>query len=85
VCSTSLAQQLLFDLGSFDIEPGRQSLTDGDPAKHTWKHLCVRDGKLVGGVFVNAPLAAMAAINAAKKSDARLSDEEIDDILHKDN
>ena len=78
----------LKSFGSFEEEPGTQSLTDGDPAKHTWKHLCVRDGKLVGGVFVNAPLAAMAAmaaINAAKKSDARLSDEEIDDILHKDN
>ncbi len=75
----------LKSFGSFDEEAGTQSLTDGDPAKHTWKHLCVRDGKLVGGVFVNAPLAAMAAINAAKKSDAELSAEEIDEILHKDN
>ncbi len=74
----------LKSFGSFDADDDTQSLTDGDPAKHTWKHLCVRDGKLVGGVFVNAPLAAMAAINAAKNPDQHLSAEEIDDILHKD-
>lgn len=74
----------LKSFGSFDEEAGAESRTEGDPAKYTWKHLCIRDGKLLGGVFVNAPLAAMAAINAARNSGASLSAEAIDEILKKD-
>ncbi len=38
----------------------------------------------IATILIRAPLAAMAAINAAKNPDQHLSAEEIDDILHKD-
>lgn len=75
----------LKSFGTFDGVDGADSLTEGDPAQNRWKHLCVRDGKLLGGVFVNAPLGAMAAINASKKPDQPLSQQDLDDILQKDN
>ena len=74
----------LKSFGSLD-DKGSQSLTEGDVTKHTWKHLCVKDGKLLGGVFVNSPLAAVAAIQASQNSNHRITTLEIRDILHKDN
>lgn len=67
--------------GSLEPDDEVESHTHGDISKHTWTHLCVRDGRLSGGVFVNAPLAASAALNAAKKSGHALSREEIKRIL----
>jgi len=74
----------LKSFGSFEEGDDIESLIDGDPAKHNWKHLRVRNGELVGGVFVNAPLGAMAAINAAGKAASQLSREELEAILRKD-
>jgi len=74
----------LKSFGNLDGGDASESYTEGDVTKHTWKHLCVDNGKPVGGVFVNSPLAAAAAINASKKTNATLSAQEIQDILHKD-
>lgn len=75
------------DLKSFgDLDPATevQSPTDGGPSKYNWKHLRVRDGMLIGGVFVNAPLAAKAAISLAGCTDRACSHVELHDILRKD-
>jgi len=74
----------LKSFGNVETTDGVESYTEGDVAKHSWKHLCVENGRPVGGVFVNSPLAAVAAINASKKPDVTLSSQEIEDILHKD-
>ncbi len=74
----------LKSFGKLDDDDASESYTEGDVTKHTWKHLRVDHGKPVGGVFVNSPLAAAAAINASKKPDVTLSAQEIQDILHKD-
>ena len=75
----------LKSFGSFDEDPDVRSLTEGEVAKYSWKHLRVKNGTLVAGVFVNSPLSAVAAINASKKSDRPLTEQEIADIMHKDN
>ena len=75
----------LKSFGRFDGVDGAESLTEGNPAQNRWKHLCVRDGQLLGGVFVNAPLGAMAAINASKKPEQTLSPQDFEEILQKDN
>ncbi|MEM7563899.1 MAG: FAD-dependent oxidoreductase [Pseudomonadota bacterium] len=74
----------LKSFGSFDDDPEIQSITDGEVAKHTWRHLRIKNGQLVAGAFVNSPLGAVAAISASKKPDQPLSEQEIADILHKD-
>lgn len=74
----------LKSFGNVESADGVESYTEGDVTKHSWKHLCVENGRPVGGVFVNSPQAAVAAINASKKTDVRLSRQEIEDILHKD-
>lgn len=70
--------------GNFEDDSETDSLTDGDLVRHIWKHLRVRNGRLKGGVFVNAPLAAAAALGAAKKPDHTLGPQEIEAILRKD-
>jgi len=74
----------LKSFGSFDEDTGIESLTDGDVSRHTWRHLYVKDGNLSAGVFVNSPLSAVAAITASKKIDQPLSNQDIEEILHKD-
>ncbi len=72
----------LKSFGSFDVEA--ESLTEGDVNRHVWKHLRIRDGRLVGGVFVNAPQAAAAAIHASRTADGPLAASAIRDILTRD-
>ena len=60
-----------------------ESISEGDTTRHTWKHICLKNNALVGGVFVNAPLAAMAASSALKRNKP-LSQEDIKAILSKD-
>ena len=74
----------LKSFGSFEDLENAESYTDGDANKFTWRHLSVEEGKLVSGVFVNSPLAAAAAINRSKKTDDALSDQEIVDIIRRD-
>ena len=73
----------LKSFGNLDNGETSESYTEGDLAKHTWKHLCIDNGRPVGGVFVNSPVAAAAAINASRKSGITLSAQDIQDILHK--
>jgi len=73
----------LKSFGSFDEDPETTSMTDGNVAKHTWKHLRIKNGCIVAGVFVNSPQGASAAINASKKAEP-LSDQDLGEILHKD-
>ena len=73
----------LKSFGNFDDDPDTTSMTDGDIARHSWKHLRIKDGVIVAGVFVNSPLGANAAINASKKAEP-LTVGELDEILHKD-
>jgi len=75
----------LKSFGSFDEDADAESHSEGDVSKHTWTHVSVKHGKLVAGVFVNSPLAAIAAISASKKADQSLSVEDIQEILHRDN
>jgi len=74
----------LKSFGSFDETQVTESLSEGDVSKHTWKHLCLKNGSLLGGVFVNSPLGAAAAISASKKPDNPLSEQELQNILHMD-
>ncbi|MEM7565276.1 MAG: hypothetical protein AAF353_19885, partial [Pseudomonadota bacterium] len=74
----------LKSFGSFEDDSEIQSVTDGEVAKHTWRHLRIKNGQLVAGAFVNSPLGAVAAISASKKPDQPLSEQEIADILNRD-
>lgn len=73
----------LKSFGNFDESNDIESITDGDASKYSWRHLRIRDGELLGGVFVNSPLAAVNAINLSKKPKNRLSKKEITEILGK--
>ena len=74
----------LKSFGRFDEDMGIESFTDGDVSRHTWRRLCAKDGKLTGGVFVNSPLSAIAAISASNKTDQKLSNQGIEEILQRD-
>ena len=52
----------LKSFGTLGIDPYCRSYAFGDSSKHNWKHMSLKKGLLKGGVFVNAPLGAMAAI-----------------------
>jgi nitrite reductase (NADH) large subunit len=70
--------------GQIEDGEGIQSYSGGDVAQHKWKHLSVKDGHVIGGVFVNTPLAANAAISASKQADRTLSKEDINELMSKD-
>ncbi len=57
----------------------------GSPAEHNWAHVLLRQGQLVGGVFVNRPQAANAFISASKKADTSLSEQQVREMLNRDN
>ncbi len=75
----------LKSFGSFEDDEDERSIYAGTNASNRWCHVRVKQGQLTGGVFVNSPLAANAAINASKKTDQFFSDQDIQDMLHKDN
>ena len=74
----------LKSFGSFGDSVDVESVTDGDASKYSWRHLKIKNGQLLGGVFVNSPLAAVAAINKSKIGNQKLSKQEIAEIIHKD-
>ncbi len=61
-----------------------ESYTGGDIAEHCWKHITVKNNRIVGGVFVNQPLTANAAIAAAKNPERQITKEEIITLMDKD-
>jgi len=73
----------LKSFGSLEEADDIVSMSAGDTARHTWKHICLKNNMLVGGVFVNSPLAAMAASSALKRAQS-LSPADIEAILSKD-
>jgi hypothetical protein len=53
-------------------------------ASNCWCSVLVKGHRLKGGVFVNSPLAASAAIKLAKKTDRDVWEQDIIELLHKD-
>ena len=70
--------------GNIEESDGVVVYTGGDVEKHYWKHLLLKEGRPVGGVFVNSPLAANAAISAAKQPEKILSHQDIKALMSKD-
>jgi NAD(P)H-nitrite reductase large subunit len=67
--------------GNINGDDDVSSYTGGDVEQHQWKHLMVKNGHLRGGVFINSPLVANAAIAAAKHTDKKLSEAEIKKLM----
>ncbi len=74
----------LKSFGSFEHEDQARSLYAGTNAVNRWCHVLVKEGRLIAGVFVNSPMTANALINASRKPDLILSDQDIQDMLYKD-
>jgi len=70
--------------GSVEAGAERKSYSAGSVESNCWRHIVTENGRICGGVFVNAPLSANATINAAKKQDATFSAQEIHSMLNKD-
>ena len=70
--------------GAIEESEGVKSWSGGDVAQHKWKHLLVKDGRAIGGVFVNTALVASAAIAASKQPGKTLSARDIEELMSKD-
>ena len=70
--------------GNIEESDGVVVYTGGDIEKHYWKHLLLKEGRPVGGVFVNSPMAANAAISAAKQPEKILSHQDVKALMSKD-
>ena len=74
----------LKSFGSFENDEGVESVYSGTNSSSRWCHVRIKQGRIVAGVFVNSPMAANAAINASKKTDQVLSNQDVLDIVSKD-
>ena len=70
--------------GDINEDNDTKTYTGGDVSKHYWKHIVVKNNQIIGGVFVNQPLTANAAILAAKNPDRQITIKEITDLMNMD-
>ncbi len=70
--------------GSLRADESTQSYSRGGLTQKSWAHVLCREGKLLGGVFINRPQAANALISASKKMDAIFTAEQIIELLAQD-
>jgi nitrite reductase (NADH) large subunit len=74
----------LKSFGSLSVDEQTTAYSVGSVASNCWRSVLVKGHRLKGGVFVNSPLAASAAIKLAKNADRDIWEQDVLDILHKD-
>ncbi len=74
----------LKSFGSLKVDEETTSYSLGSVSSNCWRCLLVKGHRLKGGVFVNSPMAASAAIKLAKNVDRDVWEQDILDILHRD-
>lgn len=70
--------------GSFEVDDETTCHSVGSVTSNNWRSILIKDNQLSGGVFVNSPLAASAAINLSKIHDQPVLEAEITKILNMD-
>jgi nitrite reductase (NADH) large subunit len=67
--------------GNFGQEGDAQSYSGGDIEDFHWKHLLVKDGKLVAGVFVDEAMSANLVVSALKREHSVFTTKEIKEMM----
>ena len=68
--------------GDVTDDNGNESYTGGDVTNQCWKHISIKNQRIAGGVFVNQPLTANAAISAAKNHEQKITKEVIATLMN---
>lgn len=74
----------LKSFGTLEVDENTSCFSIGSITSNNWRSVLVKDHQLTGGVFVNSPLAASAAINLSKQADQYITEQAILEMLHKD-
>ena len=74
----------LKSFGSLKVDEQTTSYSLGSIASNCWRSVLVKGHRLKGGVFVNSPQAASAAIKLARNTERDIWEQDILDILHRD-
>lgn len=74
----------LKSFGSLRVDEQTTAYSLGSIASNCWRSMLVKGHRLQGGVFVNSPLAASAAIKLAKKTHRDVWEQDILEVLHMD-